>query len=35
MVVVGSGSLLVVLLVGAFSVVCGVVVSIFAQFSIN
>jgi hypothetical protein len=34
-VVVGCERLLVVLLVGAFGVVCGVVVSVFAQFSIN
>jgi hypothetical protein len=34
-VVVGRERLLVVLLVGAFGVVCGVVVSVFAQFSVN
>jgi hypothetical protein len=34
-VVVGCEHLLVVLLVGAFGVVYGVVVSVFAQFSIN
>jgi hypothetical protein len=34
-VVVGCQRSLVVLLVGAFGVVCGVVASVFVQFSVN